>query len=115
MVMTRSIGGMHPAAAASGQKQSRQPKQELDKESFLQLLVTQLRYQNPMEPMDNREFLAQLAQFNALEQMQSMNKTLESVATGQKPLEAVQATLEKILAVQEQLLARFPAGANQTA
>lgn len=36
---------------------------------FMQLLVTQLRYQDPMNPMDDREFMAQLAQFSTLEQI----------------------------------------------
>ena len=40
-----------------------------DKEMFLQLLVAQMRYQDPMNPTDSSEFLAQSAQFNALEKM----------------------------------------------
>lgn len=41
-------------------------------ETFLKLLVTQIRYQDPMSPSDNAEFVAQLAQFAALEQMTEM-------------------------------------------
>lgn len=44
----------------------------VDKQAFLQLLVTQLKNQNPLDPADNQQFLAQLAQFNTLEQMQNM-------------------------------------------
>lgn len=40
-----------------------------DKDTFLQLLVAQLKYQDPLNPTDNSQFLAQTAQFNALEQM----------------------------------------------
>jgi flagellar basal-body rod modification protein FlgD len=54
--------------AASGTS----PSQELDKDAFLQLLVTQLSYQNPLEPLENTEFIAQLAQFSSLEQMQNI-------------------------------------------
>ncbi len=47
----------------------------LDKDAFLQLMVKQLQYQDPLNPMDNQAFLAQMAQFTALEQMQNMNAT----------------------------------------
>nr|WP_302595196.1 flagellar hook capping FlgD N-terminal domain-containing protein [uncultured Cellulosilyticum sp.] len=53
---------------------------ELDKDAFINLLVTQMKYQDPLEPMDNSEMLAQLAQFTALEQM------LNVAQTGQKQL-----------------------------
>lgn len=43
--------------------------QQLGSQEFLQLLVTQLRYQDPLNPLDDRDFLAQLAQFTTLEQM----------------------------------------------
>ena len=48
---------------------------DLDRNAFLNLLVTQLRHQDPLNPMDDREFIAQLAQFSALEQMQNLNTT----------------------------------------
>ena len=46
---------------------------ELGKQEFLNLLVMQLRYQDPLNPVEDKEFIAQMAQFSALEQMQSMN------------------------------------------
>jgi len=49
----------------------------LDKNAFLQLLITQLRYQDPLNPMDDRDFMAQMAQFSALEQMMNLNNTFE--------------------------------------
>ena len=48
---------------------------ELDKDTFINLLVTQMKYQDPLEPMDNSEMLAQLAQFTALEQMLNVAQT----------------------------------------
>lgn len=48
----------------------------LDKQAFLQLLMTQMQYQDPLEPMDNTEYVSQLAQFSALEAMQSVDQTL---------------------------------------
>lgn len=53
---------------------------ELGKEEFLQLLVTQLQNQDPLNPQSDQEFVAQLAQFSALEQMTNMNTTLNNTS-----------------------------------
>ena len=52
----------------------------LGKDAFLQLLVTQMRYQDPLDPQDNSDYLAQLAQFSALEQMTNVSEGLESIS-----------------------------------
>lgn len=52
---------------------------ELGKDSFLKLLVTELTHQDPTQPMNDREFISQLAQFSALEQMTGINKTIEQL------------------------------------
>lgn len=46
---------------------------DIDKDAFLNLLATQMRYQDPLEPSTNEDMLAQMAQFSALEQMQNLN------------------------------------------
>lgn len=54
-------------------KTSKRSTGELGKDEFLNLLVTQLQYQDPMNPQDDTQFIAQMAQFSALEQMQNLN------------------------------------------
>ena len=57
--------------------------QELGKDAFMQLLITQMTNQNPLEPMENTEFIAQLAQFSSLELMQNMASGMELLALTQ--------------------------------
>lgn len=57
---------------------------ELGKDAFLQLLITQLQHQDPTNPMDDREFISQMAQFSSLEQMQNMTKAMESLVSSQQ-------------------------------
>lgn len=51
----------------------------LDKDAFLKLLVTQLQYQDPLNPMNDTEYIAQLAQFSSLEQMQNLNENIKTL------------------------------------
>ena len=53
---------------------------ELGKDAFLQLLVAQMKYQDPLEPQDNSSFVAELAQFSALEQMTNVASNLEDLS-----------------------------------
>ncbi len=59
---------------------NRSVNSELDKDAFLQLMVTQLRYQDPLDPQDNSEYVAELAQFSALEQMTNVSEGIENVS-----------------------------------
>lgn len=64
------------SAGSSAEKSSSGSK--LGKDAFLQLLVTQMKYQDPLEPQDNSEYIAQLATFSQLEETQNMERTLEN-------------------------------------
>jgi flagellar basal-body rod modification protein FlgD len=64
----------------------------LGKDAFLQLLVTQMKNQNPLDPQDNGEFVAQLAQFSSLEGIQSLNDSVNGILTGIGSSQALQAS-----------------------
>ena len=74
----------------------------LDKEAFLMLLVTQFQYQDPLNPMEDKEFVAQLAQFSALEQSMAMNSNLESLLA----LQYEQQALYAVSYIGKEILAR---------
>uniref|UniRef100_UPI003F4CA226 flagellar hook assembly protein FlgD n=1 Tax=Brachyspira catarrhinii TaxID=2528966 RepID=UPI003F4CA226 len=60
----------------------RDPTQNsLGKDAFLKLLTVQMSHQDPLAPMDNRDMIAQLAQFSSVEQMTEVNKNLDSMKT----------------------------------
>ena len=63
----------------------------LGKDDFLQLLVTQLKNQDPLNPSDPTEFTAQLAQFSSLEQLFNVNENLAQMNTGSAELERLSA------------------------
>jgi flagellar basal-body rod modification protein FlgD len=65
-------GGVDPAALAPKSK-------DLGKDAFLSLLVTQLQNQDPLDPQDNSEFLAQLAQFTSLESLQQIKDDMAAL------------------------------------
>ncbi|TCO79945.1 flagellar hook capping FlgD N-terminal domain-containing protein [Marinisporobacter balticus] len=68
------------AAIERGEKTSvKEKKDTLGKDAFLQLLVTQLSHQDPLNPVEDKEMLAQMAQFSSLEQMQTFNKSMEGL------------------------------------
>ena len=63
----------------------------LDKDAFFKLMLTQMKNQDPTNPLKSHEMAAQLASFSSLEQMQNMNKSLDELKNAQKPSENFQA------------------------
>jgi flagellar basal-body rod modification protein FlgD len=72
--------GITGSAASPGKNQD---TKELGKDAFMQLLITQMTHQNPLEPMENTEFISQLAQFSTLELQQNMAAAMELLALTQ--------------------------------
>ncbi|MBR9911596.1 MAG: flagellar hook assembly protein FlgD [Gammaproteobacteria bacterium] len=68
------------------------PSKELGKDEFLKLLVTQMENQNPLEPQDNGEFIAQLAQFSSLEGIDNLNDTMGGFVSSYQSNLALEAT-----------------------
>jgi len=82
---TINVGGivqkLSDYETAQNQAKAKDKKNDaLGKDAFLQLLVTQMKYQDPLDPQDNSEYLSQLAQFSALEQMTNVSKGLADVS-----------------------------------
>jgi len=64
----------------------------LGKDAFLQLLVTQMQNQNPLDPQDNSQFVAQLAQFSSLETMQNLSTSVDGIGGMYQASQALQAS-----------------------
>ena len=70
----QNLGGVNYQNTAGQPK----GKSELGKDDFLNLMIAQLKFQDPMEPLKGTEFTAQLAQFSSLEQLSNMSKSLDN-------------------------------------
>jgi flagellar basal-body rod modification protein FlgD len=60
----------------------------LDFQSLLRIILTQLTYQDPLKPMDNFQFVSQLAQFSQLQQSQSLNDQIGNLLSAQAAMQA---------------------------
>lgn len=78
---------------AASKLQKRTVSSELGKDDFLKLLTTQLQNQDPMNPMEDMDFIGQMAQFSSLEQMLNLGKSVETIANNQNTASITQAML----------------------
>jgi flagellar basal-body rod modification protein FlgD len=67
------------ASSANATKDAGTASSALNKDDFLELLVVQLQHQDPLNPLDDKEFIAQLAQFSSLEQMTNVASGIEAL------------------------------------
>ncbi|MDD3172558.1 MAG: flagellar hook capping FlgD N-terminal domain-containing protein [Herbinix sp.] len=75
LVQAVKDGVIQTTSSTSTTTNKESSKNSLDKDAFLQLLVTQMKYQDPLNPSSNTEYVAQLATFSQLEQMQNLSTT----------------------------------------
>ena len=78
-----SIGSTTPLGPATDPATANTTKARTDglgRDAFLQLLVTQMSHQNPLQPQEDGAFIAQLAQFSSLEQLTNIDSTLKGMA-----------------------------------
>ena len=77
-----SIGSTTPLGPTdSASTNTTKPRTDgLGRDAFLQLLVTQMSHQNPLQPQEDGAFIAQLAQFSSLEQLTNIDDTLKGMA-----------------------------------
>lgn len=94
MTTTTNVGQsvLDQLSAQNGVSSTNNPSSALGKDAFLQLLVTQLKNQDPLSPQDNTAFVAQLAQFSSLEATQNLSTSVDSIATQYQSSQALQAS-----------------------
>ena len=81
--MTSIDSSLYLSAYRQKQAQSTNSNDYLGKDAFLKILMAQLQNQDPMNPMEDKDFIAQMAQFSSLEQMTNMGTSFEKLANSQ--------------------------------
>ncbi|AEX86285.1 flagellar hook capping protein FlgD [Marinitoga sp. 1135] len=88
------INNVDPAASLVfsqySKPKSSEPKKELDKDAFLKILMTQLKYQDPTNTMNDREFISQMSELSMTEQIMNMSESFQDMVNSQMSLFKVQ-------------------------
>lgn len=79
------IGGAAQAASTTPEL----AQSSMSQEDFLRVMLTQLRYQDPLKPVDNQQFLAQMAQFSSLAQTTQLNNKIDTLLAIEASTQAV--------------------------
>ncbi len=89
MSTVNGVGGFSAAETGNNTSSTNSKSSQLvDKTEFLELLVAQLKHQDPMNPVNNDQFITQLATFSSLEQLISINDGVTKLAGGSEPSES---------------------------
>jgi flagellar basal-body rod modification protein FlgD len=92
MSVTNTTGAADVLSQYRANQNQGQGSSELGKNEFMDLMLAQLKNQNPLEPQDNGEFISQLAQFSSLEEMQKLSSTVNDVVGQFRSTQALQAS-----------------------
>ncbi|NJM51325.1 MAG: flagellar hook capping protein [Sphingomonadales bacterium] len=82
------VGAVSPSVQGTNVSQTAQNAFGLEFQSLLRIILTQLTYQDPLKPLDNSEFVSQLAQFSQLQQSQNLNDQITSLLNAQSATQA---------------------------
>jgi flagellar basal-body rod modification protein FlgD len=82
-----NVTALNSATAASSSVPNAASQKTVGKDEFLRLFVTQLKFQDPLSPMDSTGFTTQLAQFSSLEQLTNLNDGMRSLLLSQNSLQ----------------------------
>ncbi|HFB83209.1 MAG TPA: flagellar hook assembly protein FlgD, partial [Thermodesulfatator sp.] len=75
------VASLSNVAQDPQEKGQRVPKKVLDRDDFMMLFITQLQYQDPMNPIQNNEMAQQLALFNQVDQLFNLNENFEKLVS----------------------------------